>query len=499
MSIGEKYVAFDLGAESGRAVLGSLRGRQLVLQEFHRFPNGAVQVGGSMYWDVLRLWEEMKHGLTRVSVEHADLAGISLDTWGVDYALLDRRGELLGNPHHYRDTRTDGVIERLRRRISEWELYQWTGIPAMPISTLCQLCAMREAESPALNAADSLLMLPHLFAFWLSGQQGCEPTCASTTQFYDVLAANWCRPLLDKLDLPTILLQEIVPSATVLGPLLPSVARQVGLANVPIIVAAGHDSMAAAAAVPSESENPVFISSGTWSVIGTVLNSPIITPEAMARGFLNEVGARGQIVFAYNCIGLWPLQECRREWLAAGDDWSYVDLTEMAATAPPFAMLMNPDDPAFSQPGSMTDKIADYCRRTCQEMPTNAGTIVRVLLEGLALRYRQIITDMESLTRHPAEIIHIVGGGSMNRLLCQFTADATGRPVLAGPAEAAACATVLLQALALGHLASLGDIREVVRNSCELLRYEPHPSEGWDEANATLLHMSASGSECPSH
>jgi len=474
-------------------MLGTLADDHLELQEVHRFANNPVRVISGLHWDVLRLWEELKDGLTRAKAFCAgDLAGIGLDTWGVDFCLLDRQGALLGLPYHYRDRRTEGIIEELRRQISEWDLYARTGLPFSPVNTLCQLVAMRKAGSPALDAAQDLLMVSGLFTFWLSGERAIEATIAGTTQFYDLTAHNWAYTLLESLHLPSRLLRPVTPTATVLGQLLPTVAEEVGLGHVPIIATACHDSAAAASVVPTQEEQATFVSSGTWSVLGTELVRPLLTPEAMASHFFNEVGACGRIIFVQNSMGLWPLQQCRREWLRQGHDWGYADLTQMAARARPFAAIVNPDDPGFFQPGDMTARIADYCQRTGQQAPSTAGGLVRSLLEGLALRYRKGIEDLERMTGRPTKTIHILGGGSRNTLLCQFTADATGRPVLAGPSEATATATVLLQALARGRLSSLAEVREVTARSSELLHYEPQPSHAWDEAYATFLRLASS-------
>ena len=485
-----QYIAFDLGAESGRAMLGTLADDHLELQEVHRFANNPVRVISGLHWDVLRLWEELKEGLTRAkALGSGGLAGIGLDTWGVDFCLLDRQGALLGLPYHYRDRRTEGIIEELRCQISEWDLYAQTGLPFSAVNTLCQLAAMRKAGSPALDVAQDLLMVSGLFTFWLSGERAIEATIAGTTQFYDPTAHSWAYPLLESLHLPSRLLRPVTPTATVLGSLLPTVAEEVGLGQVPIIATACHDSAAAASIVPTQEEQATFISSGTWSVLGTELYEPLLTPEAMARHFFNEVGACGRIILVQNSTGLWPLQECRREWLHQGHDWSYADLTQMAAQARPFAAIVNPDDPGFFRPGDMAARIADYCQRTGQEIPATPGSLVRSLLESLALRYRQGIVDLERMTGRPTKTIHILGGGSRNALLCQFTADATGRPVLAGPSEATATATVLLQALARGQLFSLAEVREVAARSSALLHYDPQPSAAWDEAYATFLRL----------
>ena len=490
-SSAERYVALDLGAESGRAMLGSLADGRLVLQEVQRFANEPVRVGDSLHWDSLRLWHEIKGALARVGAEYGpDIAGIGVDTWGVDFGLVDERGSLLGMPYHYRDSRTDGILAKVLERIPAWELYQEVGNAEFGISTLCQLLAMREQRSPALEAAHRLLMTPDLFNYWLCGRQATEETIAGTTQFFDLRTRGWHRDLLSRLDLPSGLPGELLPTATVLGPLLPSVAKEVGLDPVPIIIPACHDTSSAFAATPTQEASFTAISSGTWSIIGCELAQPLLSKEAMDAQYLNETAARGKTLLARNSTGLWPLQECRREWHSARHDWSYADLTDMASGAAPFTALLDPDAAEFTKPGAMTARIAAFCRRTGQTEPPDPAAAVRALLEGLALRYRKSVTDLEILTGRPTQLIHILGGGSRNRLLCQFTADATRCPVLAGPAEATAAANVLLQALARGSLSSLAEVRAVVSRSFETLLYEPHADSDWDQAYARFLLLS---------
>ena len=469
-------------------VVGTVTDGRLEMAEIHRFPNGPVRVLDSLYWDVLRLWEEVKEGLMRVAAEYGpELAGIGVDTWAVDFGLVDEHGELLGLPHTYRDARTEGIIDDLSRHVSEWDLYRQTGLGYIPFLTLGQLLAMHKQGNPALDVAQALLFIPNLFLFWLCGRRTAEATIASHSQLYDATKREWCIPLVEKLGLPTRLLPELVPTATVLGSLLPAVAEEVGLAEAPVIVTACHDTAAAAAAVPSSADQYSFISSGTWSVVGTQLDEPILTKEAMASGFVNEGGACDTVIFVRNCIGLWPVQECQRQWRQEGCDWSYAQLAEMAAAARAFDAVVDLDNPIFLRPGDMTTNIAEFCRRNGQQAPADPGAVIRCLLEGLALRYRKSIEDLDRVTGTPTEMIHIVGGGSKNTLLCQLAADATSRPVLGGPAEATAAGTILLQALARGSLDSLGEVREVVRRSHDLVTYEPHPSDAWEKAYDVFL------------
>ncbi len=482
------FLAFDLGAESGRAVLGCFDGEKLSLSEVYRFPNGPVRVLGSLYWDVLHLWSEIKHGLRLCARQgKVELVGIGVDTWGVDFALLGADDSLLGNPHHYRDPRTEGMMEEAFRRVPREEIFERTGIQFMPINTLYHLLAMAIHEAPALKLARTFLMMPDLFNFWLTGRKVCEFTDATTTQFYDPRKGTWSKLLFKKLGLPFHILPEIVPPGTVLGPLLPSVAEEVGLRKVPVIAPACHDTGSAVAAVPARGEDWAYISSGTWSLMGTEITEPIINAQSLAYNFTNEGGVCGTFRFLKNIMGLWLVQECRRTWARAGEEFSYEELTEMAACAEPFKALVDPDHPVFLRPGDMPATIKNFCERTGQPVPETKGAILRCALESLALKYRWVLERLEAMLRRRLEVIHIIGGGSRNKLLNQFTADATQRLVMAGPAEATAIGNILMQTLASGYIASLQEGREMVRRSFKMTTYEPGDPTRWDEAYTRFL------------
>jgi rhamnulokinase len=488
------FLAFDLGASGGRAVLGLFDGDRLRLEEVHRFPNGPVCVLNSLYWDVLRLFEEVKCGLALcVKACTRDIASLGLDTWGVDFGLLDAQDKLLGNPYHYRDSRTDGMMEEAFRRVSREEIFERTGIQFMQLNSLYQLLAMAVEKSPALDAALTFLNMPDLFNFWLTGCKASEFTIATTTQCYDPRAGEWAWAMLEKLGLPTRIFGEIVPPGTLLGPLLPSVARETGAGEVPVIAAAGHDTAAAVAAVPARGHDYAYISSGTWSLMGVEVDRPLITPQTLEYNFTNEGGVGGTIRLLKNIMGLWPVQECRREWAQAGEQFTWDDLTRMAAEAEPFACLVDPDDHRFLSPGDMPHKIQSYCAETGQPAPQDKGVIVRCVLESLALTYRRVLERLEEMLGRELSVIHIIGGGSQNRLLNQFTADATGKTVVAGPVEATSIGNVLVQALALGHIASLDEGREVVRRSFEMTTYKPQDTARWDEAYAHFIKLMAQG------
>ena len=484
------YLAFDLGAESGRAVVGSFDGEKLELSTLHRFPNGPVRVFDSLYWDVLRLFGEMKAGLALYRRQFGSrLEGIALDTWGVDFALIGRNDELVGNPHHYRDPRTEGMLKVAFERVPREEIFQYTGIQFMEINTLYQLLSMKLSQDPALDQAEALLMMPDLFNFWLTGVKACEFSDATTTQFYDPRERDWARPLLQRLDLPTRILQEVVEPGTVLGLLQPAIADEVGLQGVSVIAPACHDTGSAVAAVPAQSGDYAYISSGTWSLMGVENAEPVIGEESLRYNFTNEGGVCGTFRLLRNIMGLWLVQECRRTWAHAGEDLSYSEITDLAERAPAFGPLIEPDSHEFLRPGDMPSRIREVCARTGQSEPETKGEIVRCALESLALKYRWVLEKLEVMLGRQLQIIHILGGGSQNQLLCQLTADATQRPVVGGPAEATAIGNILMQALAQGRIGSLGEGREVVRRSFDLVAYQPESQTAWDDAYARFLRI----------
>lgn len=464
------YLAFDLGAESGRAMLGTLDGGHLAVEELHRFPNTPVRVFDSLYWDTLRLWHEIQRGLAIAGRERKlALAGIGIDTWGVDFALLGADGALADNPRHYRDARTNGVMEKLFDIVPRAEVFAQTGIQFMQFNSLYQLYALKLAGSPALDRACTLLFMPDLLNYWLTGVARAELTIASTSQFYDPRRKTWAVDLFERLGLPTHVLPEIVAPGTLLGPLLDSVAEPAGLSAVPVYATGCHDTASAVAAVPSEGSNWCYISSGTWSLMGAELDHPIINEQVLAQNLTNEMGAAGKVRFLKNIAGLWLLQECRRAWALDGAEFTYDDLVRLAGEAQPFRSAIDPD--AFLEPGDIPRKIVEHCRATGQTPPETPGEFTRTILESLARRYRQVLESLESLANRRFDVIHIVGGGSRNALLNQFVADATGRTVIAGPSEATAIGNVLIQAIGAGELSGLNEAREVVRRSFAVETY----------------------------
>jgi rhamnulokinase len=475
------YLAFDLGAESGRAILGTIGPDGLALEELHRFPNEPVRLPTGLYWDTLRLFHEIQQGLAAAGRERKlTLAGVGIDTWGVDFGLLGRDGALVDNPRHYRDARNNGILERAFQVVSREEIFAHTGLQFMQFNTLFQLYAMKLAASPALETARTLLMMPDLFSYWLTGVARAELSDASTTHFYNPVAKRWATELFQRFGLPEGILPELVPSGTLLGPLLEHVGEAAGLARTPVYATCGHDTASAVAAVPAQANNWCYISSGTWSLMGVELAEPVVNDGALRLNFTNEIGFGGSVRFLKNIAGLWLVQECRRAWALDGQEYAYDELARLAAAAPPLMAVIDPD--AFLEPGRMPEKIAAFCRGTGQNPPAAPGEFCRVILESLALRYRQVLESLEALLGRRLEVIHIVGGGSRNQVLNQFVADATGRLVIAGPAEATAAGNVLVQAIGGGLLGGLEEARQLVRRSFPLTEVPPNPRADWDRA-----------------
>ena len=478
----QHYLAFDLGAESGRAILGTLNEGVLSLEDLHRFPNIPVRVFSGLYWDTLRLWHEIQEGLRVAGRERKlELTGIGIDTWGVDFGLVGADGALVDNPRHYRDARNNGMMEKTFAAVPREEIFAHTGLQFMQFNTLYQLYALKLAGSPALETAKTLLMMPDLLNYWMTGIARSDVTIASTSQFYNPAAKRWSTELFDKLGLPSSILPPIIQPGTLLGPLLPWVAEPAGLApSTPVYVTAGHDTAAAVAAVPAEGENWCYISSGTWSLLGVELDEPIINDQCHALTLTNEIGVEGKVRLLKNIAGLWLLQESRKAWALQGEEYDYATLARLAEAAKPFTAVIDPD--AFLEPGSMPERIAEYCRRTSQPVPGTVGETCRTVLESLALRYREVLESVEKLQGRKIHVIHLVGGGSRNTVLDQFVANATAREVLAGPSEATAIGNILVQAIGSGKIKDLSEARQVVRRSFEIQRFIPRPSEEWDRA-----------------
>ena len=494
----EYYLAVDLGAESGRGLLGRFDGEILTMEEMHRFPNLPVRMGGTLHWDLPRLWDEVKVALRQADAACPTLDGVGVDTWGVDFGLVGRGDTLLGNPVHYRDARTEGMIEAAFQAVGRERLYEITGLQFLPINTLFQLLAMRRADSPLLDVAETLLMMPDLFGWLMTGRRAGERTAASTTQLIDPRTGTWSDEVCGALDLPRAILPELIDPGTELGPLSSKLAEELGIARMPVLATAGHDTAAAIAAVPAvggRSDPPdwCYLSSGTWSLLGVEVPRPIINAETLRWNFTNEGGVAGTTRLLKNIMGLWLVQECRRTWSRAGRELTYEQLIPRAEASRPFASLVDPDDPTFLAPGDMPARLAEFCRRTGQKAPETDGAFVRLCLESLALKYRWGIERLEEFVGTTIQTIHVVGGGTKNALLCQFTADACGRPVHAGPVEATAIGNILMQAMGRGRLGSLEELRQVVARSFPVTVYEPRDPGAWDEAAGRFAALLPSG------
>ncbi|MDO8681972.1 MAG: rhamnulokinase family protein [Armatimonadota bacterium] len=478
-----KFLAFDLGAESGRAVIGLLDGSTLKLEEVHRFANEPVRVTDGLHWDALRLFHEMKNGFRACAQTYGkDIAGAGVDTWGVDFALIDKSGGLLGNPFHYRDSRTDGILDIAFKRVPRAEIYERTGIQFMQINTLYQLLKMALDKSPLLGAAETMLLMPDLFNYWFTGVKTSEYSIATTSQCYDPRKRAWAVDLLEQMSVPTHILPPVVDPGSVIAPLRKELAEEAGLPQIPIIAPATHDTGSAVAAVPATGKDHVYISCGTWALMGVELDAPLINEKALELNFTNEGGVFGSVRFLKNIAGLWLVQECRRHWAREGEEITYAGMTEVASSEKPFKYLVDPDDPSFLAPGDMPSRIIDFCVRTGQDAPPTKAAVIRCALDSLALKYRYVLESLEELLQKRLDPIHMVGGGIQNHLLCQLTADVTGRMVVAGPIEATATGNILMQAIALGEIAALAEAREVVRNSFPLITYHPGSNSQLDEA-----------------
>lgn len=460
----KRYLAFDFGAESGRAIVGTLDQGRLTLEEIHRFPNVTVRLDTGLHWDALRLFHDIQHALHIAGRErNLRIDGIGVDTWGVDFGLLGADGSLLDNPRVYRDSRNDGSVEKICAVAGKEFIFRNSGIQFMQINSLNQLFVTKQLASPALNAASRLLFMPDLFNYWLSGVQRAEVTIASTSQFYNPVEKRWAHELLSKLNLPANILPEIIQPGEKLGPLLPWLAKENNLDGTMVYAAAGHDTASAVVAVPAEAgDDWCYISSGTWSLMGVEIDHPIVSDEAMALNLTNEIGYGGKVRLLKNIMGLWLVQECRRAWIADGQTYSYEELTNMAELARPNTALIDVD--AFLHPGNMPAKIEAWCQQHGQQVPDSPGQMVRVILESLAQRYKQVLESIESLTGRNIKVIHIVGGGSQNKFLNRLVAQVTGRKVVAGPVEATAIGNVLVQALGDGEIPDLAAARRIVRN-----------------------------------
>lgn len=488
----DDVLAFDLGASSGRAVLGQFDGEKLKTIDIHRFPNDPVHVQQRFHWDILRLHHEIKQGLIQTRLQgYQEMKSIGIDTWGVDFGLIGANGELLGNPYHYRDAHIEGMMEEVWQLLPREEIFSRTGIQFMQFNTLYQLYAMCKAVFPLLDQAETLLLIPELLRYFLTGERHSEWTIASTTQLCDPHAHTWDMALIEKLGLPThIFLNPLMPG-TEAGTLLPSVCDEVGIQQLPVIAVAEHDTGSAVVAVPAEQADFAYLSSGTWSLVGTEISGPILTQQALDLNVTNEGGINGTTRLLKNVTGLWLVQECRRAWRNEGKQISFSDESALIAQAQPFKAFINPDHPMFTSPPHMPRQIQSYCQQTGQAIPQTEGELLRCIVESLALRYRSVLEGIEQLVQKRFGGLHVVGGGAQHTVLCQYTANALARPVWAGPQEATAIGNLLVQYLALGSIRDIVQARQIVRNSFAIRTYEPANIAAWNDAYERFLQVTA--------
>ena len=484
------YLAVDLGAESGRVMAGIWNGKTIRLEEVHRFPNGPVWIADTIRWDVLRLWGEIQNGLALGRKRFGNkVVSVGVDTWGVDFVLLNKQNEILGQPYHYRDPRTRGALKRAFKRVPRVEIFRQSGAQFVELNSLYQLLAWKDDSPSILEEARHLLFMPDFMHWCLCGATNAEFTVASTSQFVHPLSRNWSLPLLRQFGLPTHFLPKIVMPGTELGPLRNSLAQSTGLVGVKVVVPPSHDTASAVAGVPTASTgkaNWAYVSSGTWSLMGVELRKAALSPRTMELNLSNEGGLDNTYRLIKNIVGLWLVQQCKRSFELRGRSCSYTQLARMAVRAKSLRSLINVDEPCFHNPPDMVKAIQRFCRDTCQPVPRTEGELVRCACESMALKYRQVLGGLEELSGERVEVLHIVGGGSQNELLNQLAADACQRPVLAGPVEATALGNLLVQVRASGELSSLAEIRQVIRQSSRVREYLPRSSAAWEEAAARL-------------
>jgi rhamnulokinase len=484
--------AVDLGAQSGRVAVGRFDGSQLAIEEVHRFPNVPVRVHGTLHWDVLRLYGDVLDGL-RAAARDGAVDSVAVDSWGVDFGLIDRAGRLVQNPVHYRDSRRSAAVDAVHARVAPRELYERTGIQLMPINTVFELAAMAAESDPVLAAADRLLLIPDLFHYWLCGARTTEYTNATTTQCFDARAGAWATDLLERLDVPVRLLPEVVGPATQLGPVLDEVGAETGVAGATVVAVATHDTGSAVAGTPLNGEHSAFLSVGTWSLVGVEAREQVAGEDAYRANLTNEGGLGGTFRVLRNVTGLWLLQECRRTWALAGREHSFEEIVALARSAPALRSLVDPNDPLFAPPGDMPARIAEYCDHTGQPRPETEGAVIRCIFESLALKHAESVDLLGRVTGRRIEELHVVGGGANNALLCEWTAAAADKRVHAGPAEATLVGNLIVQAMALGELASLDEAREIVRGSFTVDTYEPAATPEWREARERFAALADAG------
>jgi len=476
----KKVLAIDFGASSGRAMLGTFNGDNINIKEIHRFSNDPVLVNGIMYWDVLRLFHEIKQSLIKSKL-YGKIDSIAIDTWGVDFGLLDKDGNLLENPVHYRDKRTSGMIQKSFEVISKEDFYSITGNQFMEINTAFQLLSLKESRKDVLDRAETMLLMPDLFSYMLSGVKTTESTIASTTQLFDAKNKCWSKEVINKLGLPEKIFEDIVTSGTVIGEISNDICEELDIYPSKVIAVAGHDTQSALVATPTKEEDFIFISCGTWSLLGTELEDPIINEKSLKLNITNEDAYKGKSTFLKNIVGLWLVQESRRQWMREGKEFSFALLDEMAAGAKPFRCFINTDDPVFTPSGNIPKRIQEYCKKTGQFVPKTEAEIIRCINESLALKYRATLEEIKSCTGKEYNTIYIVGGGTQSNLLCNMTASACNLRVSAGPVEAAVLGNVCLQFIAMGDIKDITHARSIIKKSHNITIHQPENVDKWDE------------------
>ena len=480
--MGKRVLAFDFGASSGRAMIGTVEGGRLNVTEIHRFQNDPVKVGDVVYWDVFRLWFEIKEGIRR-ALREGPVDAIGIDTWGVDFALLDKNGEMLQAPVHYRDERTVGMPEEVEKILSLSEIYRRTGTQHMRINTLYQLYYLAKYRPELIALADKLLFVPDLFACFLTGKLRAEATIASTSNFFDPKTHDFDRDLLEKLGIPARLLPDLIEPGECYGTLSPALMEEFGCGAIPVLAVCTHDTASAVFAAPGEGEF-AYISCGTWSLFGTELKSPLIDEKSEAARYTNEGGYAGTIRFLKNIMGLWLIQESRRQWLREGETVGYADLEKEALASKPFACFIDCDAPEFETPGNLPERVRAFCSATGQYVPATRGEVMRCIYESLAMKYRYNLRALSGVTGVTFPALHMVGGGIKDTLLCRMSADATGVPVIAGPAEATVMGNIAVQLISLGEIKDWKTARKIIKETSDAKVYEPRDTAAWDEHDA---------------
>lgn len=484
----KRVLAFDFGASSGRAIIGCFDGDKITLEEVHRFSNDPVSVGGTVYWDVLRLFYEIKQGIIKAKIA-GGFDSIGIDTWGVDFGLIDSEGKLMENPVHYRDARTVGLVDEAFKTMPKEKLYGITGIQFMELNTLFQLISLKKYRPWMLERADKMLFMPDLFGYMLTGKMCAEYSIASTSQLIDLDKRTWSKEILDAFGIKESIFAPLVQPGTVLGELSKEICEECGVNPVPVISVCGHDTQSAITSVPCEDGDFAFLSSGTWSLFGTELDKPIVNETSMNINITNEGGFDGSTGFLKNIIGLWLIQESRRQWKREGKEYSYADLEKLALAAEPFKCFIDPDAPEFVPHGNIPERVREFCRKTGQYVPETVGEIMRCIYESLAMKYRLTFEKLRECTERDYPVIHVIGGGTKDGLLCQMTANSCDRTVKAGPIEATVMGNVAVQLMSDGSVKNIGQARKIVAESSELKTFEPKDTDKWAGAYEDFLKV----------